>query len=148
MAKRTRKLNEAQGDLFAVESRPLLRHELAHKSWPPQGRVPVNGSEAGNARQETRAAARRRSSVTLSGRMWSPLGAPPDRRRQRRQRQHRALVGRPSFGRGAPDPAHNARVLANDPLNLLAVDGAFKKELARVYGIHVETVRAIIQRHA
>ena len=25
-------------------------------------------------------------------------------------------------------------------------DGAFKKELARVYGIHVETVRAIIRR--
>ena len=26
--------------------------------------------------------------------------------------------------------------------------GAFKKELARAYGIHVETVRAIIARHA
>lgn len=26
-------------------------------------------------------------------------------------------------------------------------DGAFKKELARVYGVHVETVRAIIRRH-
>lgn len=25
-------------------------------------------------------------------------------------------------------------------------DGAFKKELARAYGIHVETVRAIIRR--
>ncbi len=25
-------------------------------------------------------------------------------------------------------------------------DGAFKKELARSYGIHVETVRAIIER--
>lgn len=25
-------------------------------------------------------------------------------------------------------------------------DGAFKKELARAYGIHVETVRAIIKR--
>ena len=25
--------------------------------------------------------------------------------------------------------------------------GAFKKELARLYGIHVETVRAIIKRH-
>lgn len=25
--------------------------------------------------------------------------------------------------------------------------GAFKKELARIYGVHVETVRAIIQRH-
>jgi DNA-directed RNA polymerase specialized sigma24 family protein len=28
------------------------------------------------------------------------------------------------------------------------LDGAFKKELARAYGVHVETVRAIIRRHA
>jgi DNA-directed RNA polymerase specialized sigma24 family protein len=26
-------------------------------------------------------------------------------------------------------------------------DGAFKRELARAYGIHVETVRAIVKRH-
>lgn len=26
--------------------------------------------------------------------------------------------------------------------------GAFKKELARTYGIHVETVRAIVRRHS
>lgn len=26
------------------------------------------------------------------------------------------------------------------------LDGAFKKELARAYGIHVETVRAIVRR--
>ncbi|UUW88634.1 hypothetical protein [Pimelobacter simplex] len=27
-------------------------------------------------------------------------------------------------------------------------EGAFKKELARVYGVHVETVRAIVKRYS
>jgi hypothetical protein len=56
------------------------------------------------------------------------LGLPPDLAARAGQRQ--------------------VRLSAAEPVEVVAryEAGAFKKELARIYGVHVETVRAIIAR--
>ena len=50
----------------------------------------------------------------------------------------------------APTPQRQVRLSAQARQELVAryEAGVFKKELARMYGVHVETVRAIIARHS
>ncbi|MBF4161604.1 helix-turn-helix domain-containing protein [Nocardioides acrostichi] len=61
----------------------------------------------------------------------------------------KSQVSRASTG-SVPSPSKQRQVRLSDSLQAELVqrhrDGAFKKELARAYGIHVETVRAIITR--
>ena len=46
MEKRVTHEGGGQGDLFSVESQPLLRHELAAQDWPEVSRFPVNHASA------------------------------------------------------------------------------------------------------
>lgn len=57
-----------------------------------------------------------------------------------------------SSANSQPAPAKQQQVRLSDTKKAELVqrhrDGAFKKELARAYGIHVETVRAIIRKRS
>jgi hypothetical protein len=46
MVKRVTRRGIGQADLFSVESRPLLRHDLSAMGWPEVGRFPVNHARA------------------------------------------------------------------------------------------------------
>ena len=45
-SKRVPALGSGHGDLFSVESRPLLRNELSALGWPEVARFPVNHARA------------------------------------------------------------------------------------------------------
>lgn len=82
--------------------------------------------------------------VDLTGQLSNPSVALERMLDGKKSQVSRSSTARPA----SPDKQQQVRLSDTQKEELVQRhrDGAFKKELARAYGIHVETVRAIIRR--